>query len=74
MNDYRPIECSLHDRYEAAAVRRQRLHVSWAEADGTRRRTEGRISDIRVRDGAEYLVMSGGEEIRLDRIEETRLL
>ena len=66
MNDYQPIACSLHDRFEAAAVRGLTVALTWSEADGP---YLGRILDIRVRDGAEYLVLEGDVTVRLDRIE-----
>ncbi len=65
---YHPIDCSLHDRFEAAAVRRQPVRVEWSEASGSSRETRGTIRDIVVRGGAEYLVMADGPEIRMDRI------
>jgi Rho-binding antiterminator len=67
--EYRPVDCSLHDHYEAWAVRRTLLTVEWISEDGSPRHTDARISDIRVRDGAEYLVLSSGDVIRLDRLE-----
>jgi transcriptional antiterminator Rof (Rho-off) len=65
---YVPIDCSLHDRFEAAAVRRDRVRVEWTESAEALHTVEGTIRDIVVRGGAEYLVMSDGPEIRLDRI------
>jgi len=65
---YEPIDCSLHDRFESAAIRRDRGRVQWTMGDDEPRTVEGTIRDIVVRDGAEYLVMSDGSEIRLDRI------
>lgn len=68
MTDYRPIDCSLHDRMEAAAVLRTPVRLTW-RADKGMQNGQGRITDILVRDGAEYLVLEDGAEIRLDRIE-----
>lgn len=67
-DEYRPIDCSLHDRFEAAAVRRAPVHVSWTPVDGDPREIEGLIRDVRAREGVEYLLMDDGTEIRLDRI------
>lgn len=67
MTDYVPIACSLHDRMEAAAVRRTTVEVEWTSERGATV-SRGSIDDIRVRDGAEYLII-GDESIRLDRIE-----
>ena len=65
---YEPIACGLHDRFEAAAVRRDRIRLGWTTAAGAPRTMEGTIRDIVVRDGAEYLVLSDDSEVRLDRI------
>jgi transcriptional antiterminator Rof (Rho-off) len=65
---YEPIDCSLHDRFEAAAVLHDRVRVEWTVSEEEPRTVEGTIRDIAVREGAEYLVMSDGSKIRLDRI------
>ncbi len=69
---YLPIDCSLHDRFESAAVRRERVRVTWTTSSGDESggpmESVGMIRDVVARDGAEYLVMSNGSEIRLDRI------
>ena len=67
--EYRPIDCSLHDQYEAWAVRRTPVTVEWTSEEGDPMRAEARITDIRVRDGAEYLVLSSGDVVRLDRLQ-----
>lgn len=68
MNDYRPISCSFHDRLESFAVLRVPCRIVFLDADGTERECVARIHDVRVRDGAEYLLVDGGPEIRLDRL------
>ena len=72
MDSYRPVECSLHDRYEAAAVRGERVTLEWSE-EGERRVGYGQIRDIRVEGGAEWLLFHdearGAVTIRLDRVE-----
>lgn len=34
MSDYRIIDCDLHDLYEIACLRRQRLLLHWTDPDG----------------------------------------
>lgn len=68
MEPYKPVDCSLHDHYEAAAVRRQQVSLDVRGPEGIEERT-GVITDILVSDGAEYLVLDGGPRIRLDHIE-----
>lgn len=65
---YRPVSCSLHDRLEAAAVRRELVRVDFVSPGGASHVTEGTIRDIVTREGAEYLLMASGFEIRLDRV------
>lgn len=65
---YQPIDCSLHDRFEAAAVRRVPVRLRWNDSAGSLERTTT-IRDVLVRDGAEYLVLDDGTTVRLDHIE-----
>ena len=65
---YRPVDCSLHDRYESWAVQRTVLTVRWTDDSGEARNAESRITDIQVKDGAEFLVLASGDVIRLDRL------
>lgn len=62
---YHPIDCSFYDRLEEAATLRRsvrlRFRTNSAEAG-----TEGVISDLLIRDGAEWLVLADGRSIRLD--------
>ena len=63
---YRPIDCSLHDRLEAAATLRKIVAISYRTPQGELVGIEDRILDIFTRDGAEYLRLGDGSEIRLD--------
>jgi len=73
VTDYRPIDCSLHDRYEAAAVRRTPVRIEWVDPVAGDRIAEGLIVDVLARSGAEFLVMDDGSEIRLDYISSSSL-
>lgn len=68
-SDYTPIDCAIHDVLEASAVRRAHCRVRWTEGEGVREEVTT-IDDIFARDGAEYLVLGSGAEIRLDRLVE----
>ncbi len=65
--DYQPIDCSLHDRFEAAVVTRRTVRLAWTDGDALVERT-GLITDVRVQAGAEYLVLEDGTSVRLDHI------
>lgn len=65
---YRPIACAIHDRLEAIAVKRREGVFLWQSSGGGTASAVSRIRDIRVRDGAEFLVLTDGTEVRLDRL------
>ena len=65
---YQPVACSLHDHYEAWSVRRTVLTVVWSDGHKTGESHLVCIVDVRVADGAEYLVLSDDTQIRLDHI------
>ena len=67
MSDYTPIDCSLHDRLEAAAVTRTTSVIRHRAGDEVVTE-ETRIVDIFVRNGVEYMRTTAGDEIRLDHI------
>ena len=72
MNDYVPIACVEHERLEFAVLRRQTLHLRYREEDGVAVNRIVLPTDVRTRDGAEWLTCrdADGVErvIRLDRI------
>ena len=72
MNDYKPIDCSVHDRLEHFAVRRTPVHVRYQSSDGVEHHRDGCIADLYAREGAEYLRLADGKEIRLDHLREVR--
>jgi Rho-binding antiterminator len=67
--DYRPIDCSLHDRLEALATLQRECYVVYRDADGERREIRERIVDVFARAGEELVRLESGTEIRLDRLE-----
>jgi len=69
---YKPIACALHDEYEIAIMRRQKLNITWLDDSGCSHESRVLPVDIKVENGEEFLVAEeeGGERltIRLDRI------
>jgi len=70
---YRPIACALHDEYEIAIMRRNRLRLRWIDDSGTVHKCEVMPKDILVKNKEEYLLavnVDGEQElcIRLDKI------
>jgi len=78
MNDYRPIPCAVHEGYQLAVMRRQRLRVQGRDAEGGALTLLGMAVDVFARQGEEFLVLEGapGEQvtIRLDRIESVEVV
>ena len=66
---YTPIECSLHDRLEAAATLRNPVRIAYRNSENEPSHIEDRIVDILTRDGVELMRLETGIEIRLDDIE-----
>lgn len=73
MSDYRPIDCSLYDRYEAAIMHRDRLRLRWVDPAGTTHLSTLTPDDLETRDGEEFLLghtLDGASiRLRLDRIQ-----
>lgn len=65
---YQSVACGFYDHLEATAVRRQVVKVVFVDADGCHHAVEAGIADVFSRDRAEFLRLTTGEEIRLDRL------
>jgi RimJ/RimL family protein N-acetyltransferase/transcriptional antiterminator Rof (Rho-off) len=65
---YRPIDCALHDRLEAAATVGRPADLAWADAAGRELSSRETIVDVFARRGEEFLTTASGLELRLDRI------
>ncbi|MCB0793389.1 MAG: hypothetical protein KDB88_01520 [Flavobacteriales bacterium] len=65
---YRPIDCSVYDRYEAWATLRTEVVITHASDDGIERSIVGTIVDLFIREKEEWMRLQDGTEIRLDRI------
>jgi Rho-binding antiterminator len=70
MDEYTPIDCSMHDRLESYATLRQPCRISFRDDDGRLQEARDRIEDVFAEDGVEYIRTGAGERIRLDRIEQ----
>jgi len=71
MKPYQPIACALHDVYEIAIMRRQRLRLQWSDG-GQQHDATLQPLDLNTVDAAEWLLVETrhGEQlsIRLDWI------
>jgi Rho-binding antiterminator len=72
LSEYRIVDCDLHDLYEIACLRRQRLLLHWADATGMAHLELVDPRTLETTPAGEFLVGSRatGEpvRIRLDRI------
>ena len=72
MTDYTPVDCGLQSEYELAIMHRDKLKLTWSDADGETCIYTITPTDLRTRNSEEFLVVSGADgmefEIRLDRI------
>lgn len=66
---YQPINCEFHDLLEHHAVRRTDSKVVYRDDAGARCEVTDTIADLGAEAGVEYMTLSGGLRIRLDRIE-----
>lgn len=67
MDNYKPVDCGFYDRLEAAAVLRKTVEIEFLKDDSSVT-SEAVIKDLRAVNGAEFLILTDGTEIRLDRI------
>jgi Rho-binding antiterminator len=65
---YTPIDCDNHDQLESLATLGREVRVKHRDESGGERTQESTITDVFTRDGAEWIRLREGDEIRLDRI------
>jgi len=65
---YIPVNCEFHDYLEEFAMRRKQVSVHFFSEDGAARQRDAVITDVFAREGADYMTLSSGELIRLDRL------
>jgi Rho-binding antiterminator len=65
---YSPIACAIHDELLAAATRREERDIAYTDEQGARRVVRSRILDVYTKGSEEFLRLSTGETVRLDRL------
>lgn len=65
---YIPVSCEFHDRLEDLATLRKQASVSYVDEDGAQQQRSAVIKDVYAREGADYMLLSTGETVRLDRL------
>jgi len=66
--DYKPIDCNYYDELEAAATLRKRVLLQYFSELRELTIDSVVIDTFFMRDGAEFMRLKTGEEIRLDHI------
>ena len=69
-SDYIPISCEFHDLLEDLATVRKPIRIRYRDKDGGQQQRDATIADLYSRAGAEYVSLSSGETLRLDRLVE----
>lgn len=66
-NKYKPIACHFYDELESLAVKRTKLHIIYSE-DNEQKEIEDLIVDFKTQNKEEFMILSSGLQIRLDKI------
>ena len=69
-NDYRRVSCEFTDELEHASTLKWRLRIRYFDVDRSTVKTASAvmIDDIEATHGADFLILSSGERIRLDHL------
>lgn len=65
---YHPISCAFHDHLEDHATTRKPVRIRAYDEERAVREHSAVITDVFARHGAEYLALSTGATLRLDRL------
>lgn len=67
--NYLPISCDAYDALLSLATLRKASEVDVVSSAGQVERLRGVVADVYTSNGAEYLRLKDGHDIRLDRIQ-----
>ena len=65
---YKPVSCDMSDELEAYSIQKTSLRIKVEEPNGVTSWMVGKVVDLFVKDHADYLKLSDGREVRLDKI------
>ncbi len=63
---YHPINCHFYDELELLAIRKKECEIIYQNDTGTPISITSKIIDFKIEEKVEYMVLEGGEKIRLD--------
>ena len=67
---YQPVNCNFYDDLETLATLHKKCEIIFWSDNGAKSVLYDQILDLYARDGIEYLKLSSGLEIRLDKLVE----
>lgn len=65
---YQPINCHFYDELELLAIRQKNCVIIYLNESGAQLEKSGLITDFKIIEAAEYMLLKDGEKIRLDRL------
>ena len=68
MRTYQPIDCNFYDILEATAVKKRFVRIQFFTEFHEFQTVDALIKDLYINSGYEYMLLSNGIEIRLDRL------
>ena len=66
--NYQPVSCDYYDELTLVAQRRTPCQIAYRGQNGVEKKAGVTIRDIFTREKEEFLLLSTGEEIRLDQV------
>lgn len=67
-SNYQPINCHFYDELELLAIRQKACLIIYNNQEEKPLERTDIITDFKIKDGAEYMLLKSGAAIRLDRI------
>ena len=65
---YKPIDCNFYDILEALSTRKRYVRIQYKTEIDEFQSEDSIIRDLYIKQGYEYLLLTSGTEIRLDRL------
>jgi Rho-binding antiterminator len=65
---YQPIDCNFYDILEANAVLRKQVAIVFLNEVEEKQTIQAIIKDLYIKNKAEYMKLTNGQEIRLDKL------
>lgn len=72
--EYKPVPCDFSDEVEAASTKRLSVEIAYWGNQNQASIVRGKIKDVFTEHGEDFLRMSGGDVIRLDKISQINIL